>query len=145
MRTTCIFFVLLTAFIGCKSADKVQPVSERIANVWTAQSVDENQTTVYTRGGTSSIRPGYAGFRLDLSQTTSVRYTEFDGTTFTGTWTVPTDTRLVLSNLNPQPTGTTGTIEFTINTFDNSQLVLVRTTTSQKTGNSTNRYTLSAP
>ncbi|GAB3643201.1 hypothetical protein [Spirosoma arcticum] len=41
-------------------------------------------------------------FRLDLSSPATVRYTEFDNTTFTGTWSVPSDNRLVLSDAPTQ-------------------------------------------
>lgn len=131
--------------VGCSGAAKVAPVSERIAKIWSARSVDENQTTVYSQTGTGNSRPGYVNFRLDLSNATTVRYTEFDGSTFSGQWTVPSDTRLVLSNLTPQPTGTTGTIDFTIGSLSAGELVISRTSSSQKTGNTTNKYTLTAP
>lgn len=131
--------------IGCSGAAKVAPVSERIAKIWSARSVDENQTTVYSQAATNNSRPGYANFRLDLSNITTVRYTEYDGSTFVGQWTIPSDTRLVLSNLSPQPTGTNGTIDFTIGSLLAGELVITRTGNSQKTGNTTNRYTLTAP
>lgn len=134
----------LVAF-GCGGTKKVAPVSERIAKIWTASKVDQNTTTVYTKGGASNTVPGYTNFRLNLSNPATVQYTEFDGNTFTGTWSVPTDTRLVLTGLTPQPTGTGGTIEFTIGTLNETQLVLTRTTASQKTGGTTNIYTLSNP
>ena len=133
-------FSLLT---GC-GGSKAPPVSERIAKVWTARTIDENSQTVYTKGGTSNVR-NYANFKLDLSTAPTVKYTEFDGNTFTGQYSVPTDTRLILTNLNPAPTGTNGTIEFTIDGISDTELKLTRTTASQKTGNTTNKYTLSNP
>ena len=136
-----VFVSLLT---GC-SGSKTPPVSERIAKVWTARIVDENSQTVFTRGGTTNVRPGYTNFKLDLSTAPTVKYTEFDTNVFTGQYSVPSDTRLVLSNLNPSPTGANGTIEFTINSISDTELVLTRTTASQKTGNTTNKYTLSNP
>ncbi len=144
--STSFFAVLVAAFMiaGC-GKDKVAPVSERIAKIWTATKVDQSSTTVYTKGGASNAVPGYVNFRLNLTSPTTVQYTEFDGNTFTGTWSVPTDTRLVLTGLTPQPTGTGGTIEFTITTLTDNQLVLARTTASQKTGGTTNTYTLSNP
>ncbi|GAB3708846.1 hypothetical protein GCM10027592_44480 [Spirosoma flavus] len=134
---------LVSVFTGCKSKTPA-PVSERIAKVWTASKVDENSSTVYTRGATTNVR-NYANYKLDLSAAPTVKYTEFDGSIFTGQYSVPSDTRLVLSNLNPQPTGTNGTIEFNIELVDDNNLKLTRTTTSQKTGNSTNVYTLTNP
>ena len=149
MRKTYLiaFLSLVTLFgtlMGC-GGSKVQPVSERIAKVWTANKVDENSVTVYTRGATTNVR-NYASFKLDLSSAPTVKYTEFDGTTFTGQYSVPSDTRLVLTNLNPAPTGVTnGSIEFTIDSIDDNTLKLTRTTTSQKTGNTNNVYSLTNP
>jgi len=135
---------LFSVLTAC-SSKKVAPVSERIAKAWTASKVDENSVTVYSRGATTNVR-NYASFKLDLSSPPTVKYTEFDGNTFTGQYSVPTDTRLVLTNLNPAPTGiTNGTIEFTIDSIDDTNLKLTRTTASQKTGNTTNVYTLTNP
>lgn len=134
---------LFSALMGCKGS-KVAPVSERIAKVWTASKVDENKVTVYTKGGSANVR-NYTGFKLDLSKAPTVTYTEFDGNTFTGKYSVPSDNRLVLTDLTPSPTGANGTIEFTINSIDDNNLSLTRTTASQKTGNTSNDYTLTNP
>jgi hypothetical protein len=147
MRTTRFTAFLFTVTLfsvltGCKKT--VAPVSERIAKVWTASKVDENKVTVYTKGGTANVR-NYATFKLDLSGAPTVKYTEFDGNTFTGTYSLPSDTRLVLTGLTPQPTGSNGTIEFTINSIDDNTLSLSRTTASQKTGGTTNDYSLTNP
>ena len=56
---------IISALIGC-NGNKVAPVSERIAKVWTASKIDENNITVYTKGATN-IR-NYTGFKLDLSR-----------------------------------------------------------------------------
>ncbi|MVM32176.1 hypothetical protein GO755_19160 [Spirosoma sp. HMF4905] len=134
---------LFSLMMGC-GGSKVAPVSERIAKVWTASKVDENSTTVYTKGGTNNIR-NYTSFKLDLSSAPTVKYTEYDGNTFTGQYSLPDDNTLKLTNLNPSPTGDNGTITFTINSIDDSNLKLTRTTASQKTGNTTNVYTLTNP
>lgn len=150
MRETSFiaFLAVVTSFSMLMACKKPQaaPVSERIAKVWTAQKVDENSATVYTRGATANVR-NYSAFRLDLSAPPTVRYTDFDGatTTFTGQYSVPSDNRLVLTALTPVPTGTNGTIEFTIGNLSDNSVTLTRTTPSQKTGNSTNVYTLSNP
>lgn len=135
--------VLLSILLGC-SKPKPVPVSERIAKIWTAQKVDENSTTVYTRGATSNVR-NYGSFKLDLSKAPTVQYTEFDANTFAGQYSVPSDTRLVLTNLTPSPTGANGTIEFTISNLTDNSVTLTRTTASQKTGNTTNVYNLTTP
>ena len=138
-------FILLGALMGC-SGNKPAPVSERIAKIWTASKVDENKITVYTRGGASNVR-NYTAFKLDLSQAPTVRFTDFDGNTFVGKYSLPSDTRLVLTDLNPAPTSPTNstTIEFTINSIDDNNLSLSRTTTSLKTGGTLNDYTLTNP
>ncbi len=134
---------LFSALMGC-NGKKIAPVSERIAKVWTASKVDENKVTVYTKGGATNVR-NYTAFKLDLSTPPTVKYTEFDGNVFVGKYSVPSDTRLVLTELTPSPTGANGTIEFTINSIDDTNLSLSRTTASQKTGNTTNDYTLTNP
>ena len=149
MRKTSFNAFLLVATLfslmtGC-SKKKVAPVSERIAKVWTAQKVDYNNATVYTKGGAANVQAGYDRFRLDLSKPPAVTYIEFDGNTFTGQYSVPSDDRLVLTNLNPSPTGANGTIEFRISNLTDNSVTLTRTTASQKTGNTTNIYTLTAP
>lgn len=146
-KTSGIALLLATAFVGlltgCKK-ESAPPVSELIAKVWTVSKVEENNVTVYTRGGSGNIRD-YSSFRLDLSSAPTAKYTEFDKNTFNGKYSVPTDQRLVLSDLNPSPTGANGTVEFTINSIDANNLKITRTTTSPKTGNSTNVYTLTNP
>ena len=135
--------VLATLFVGCKKTPIV-PTADRIAKAWTARKVDENSTTVYTKGGTNNVRPGYSNFRLDLSSKTSATLVDFDGNRFTGTWSA-TDTKLTLTGLNPQPTGSNGTIEFNLVVTSDNEIVLTRTAASQKTGGTINIYTLTNP
>ena len=143
----CMMLVLALVATGCKK-DKVKPLSERIAKAWTAQSVKEGTAVVYTRGGSSNTRPAYADFRLTLTNTSGAQtatYKEFDGNTFTGTWALEGESVLVLSGLTPAPTGSGGSLKFTITSINDTQLVLTRLTASPKTGNTTNEYTLSNP
>lgn len=145
-KTNYTLFLSVATLImlaGCKG-NKVAPVSERIAKVWTAQKVDENSVTVYSRGAAANVR-NYAGFKLDLSSPPTVKYTEFDGNTFTGQYSVPDDNTLTLTNLTPSPTGANGTITFRIDEITDNSLKLTRTSASQKTGNTTNVYNLSNP
>lgn len=149
MRKTLVIslfstFILVGLLTNCKKPS-TPPVSELIAKAWTVSKVEESGTTVYTRGGTSNIRD-YSKFRLTLSSTTTTaNYTDWDGTPTTGQYTLPSDMQLTLSNLTPVPTGTGGTISYTINAIDESNLKITRTTTSVKTGNTTNVYTLTTP
>ncbi len=141
-----IFSILAIAgmLMGCPSS-KTPPLSERIAKAWTARVVTENGNTVYTRGGTSNVS-AYNNFKLDLSSAPTVRLTEFDGNTFVGTYSVQDNPQqLTLTALQPQPTGTNGTISYTINSISDTELVITRTTASQKIGGRTAVYTLSNP
>ncbi len=137
--------VLLTlSLLACGGKKTAEPTADRLKKVWTAQTVREDETLVYTKGATGNVR-NYAPFRLDLSNPPAVSYTDYDGLIFSGQYELVGDTRLVLRNLNPQPTATNGTIEFTINSIGDGQLDLTRTTTSPKTSGSTNQYVLTNP
>ncbi len=135
---------LLLIASACGSKDTAVPVADNVKKVWAAQTVQENSTLVFTRGAVGNSR-NYASYRLDLSNPPSASLTDLDGVPLSGQYELPSDTRLILKNLNPQPSGTNGTIEFTINSVSNSQLNLTRTTTSQKTGGTTNQYLLTNP
>jgi hypothetical protein len=140
-----LFSATLSILLLSCGKTAVTPLSERIAKAWTASIVKEGGTVVYTKGQTS-IRSGYSNFRLNLSSTNSATLTEFDGNTFTGTWALSTDEKtLTLSGLSPQPTGTGGVIAYSISTFEDTKIQMVRTTASQKTGNTINDYTLVNP
>lgn len=128
---------------SCKETPK--PLAEQIAKVWSAQTVREGSTVVYTKGGANNPKPAYDRFRLDLSSPTAVRLTEFDGTVFSGTWELVNDKTLMLKGLNPQPTGTTGILEYSIQTASTTELKLSRTTASPKTGGTVNDYSLITP
>ena len=133
--------VLLT-MAGCNK-DKTDPLSDRVKRTWTAQAVRENSTLVFTKGATTNVR-NYAPFRLDLSNPPSATLTDVDGNTFTGQYELQGEIKLVLKNLQPQPTGTGGTIELTINSATGTALDITRTTASPKTGNSLNQYQLTS-
>ncbi|MCE6988912.1 hypothetical protein [Dyadobacter sp. CY323] len=142
----CTLLVITLIATGCK--EKVKPVSERIAKAWTAEIVKHGSAVVYTRGGSNNQTPAYSAFRLTLvnaSGAKTVTLTEFDGSTFTGTWDLEGDTKLILSGLTPQPTGSGGTIEFTISSLEDSKVILTRLKASSKTGGTINEYTLSNP
>jgi hypothetical protein len=146
-----IYLSLLTLIIlGCGKSDsptvtpvvKEPTVAEKIRKAWAANQVTEGGTVVYTKTGTSNIKPTYSKFKLDLSSVSAVTLTEFDGNTFTGTWEVINDKTLTLKNLNPQPSGTTGTVEYSITEASTTALKLTRTTVSAKTGGSSLAYVL---
>lgn len=142
-----VIWILIVAIglltVGCKKDPP--PLSERIAKAWSASTVREGSTVVYTAGAASNAKPGYSNFKLVFNSSGAVTYTEFNGNTFTGQWELNGDKKLILKNLNPQPTGTNGTIEFDITDFGDTQMTLTRTTSSVKTGNTINQYTLTNP
>ncbi|MBC7569670.1 MAG: hypothetical protein H7319_08045 [Spirosoma sp.] len=143
-----LFFTLFLALTvwSCGSKNGVDPVSERIKKSWSASLVRENSATTYTKGAATNVRPGYSGFQLDLSNSGTVVFIDFDGTRVTGQWSISADEKtLTLTNLVPQPTGTNGTIAFTITELTDTRLVLTRTTANLKTGGTTNVYELTNP
>ena len=93
-------------------------VATLVKKVWTASSVQWDGVTKYEKAGTSNVVQGYSQYKLDLSNASSVTLTEFDGKIFTGTYTVATDGKsLTLSGLTSAegaPTGSSGTIVYTI-------------------------------
>lgn len=128
---------------GCK--EKVDPVSKRIAKTWTARIVKHGSSIVYSRGNANNSNPGYENYSLNLSSAPNVRLTEVEGTIFTGNYEVPSDTKLILNNLSPEPTGTSGTLEYTIQSIseDGSEMVIAGTAYA-KTGGTVNTYTLTS-
>lgn len=139
----CLFLSVSLISSSCKKDPP--PLSERIAKAWSPSTVQEGSSVVYTKGGTSNVKPGYSAFSLNLDKSGTVTYTEFDGNKFSGQWEVTGDNKLTLKNLNPQPTGTNGTIEFDISDFGDNMMTLTRTTSSVKTGGTVNKYVLVNP
>ena len=139
-----LIITTLVQISGCKkSGANKKPLSEVLRAIFFAQQVKHDNTIVYTKGAASNTVSGYSKFRMDLSSTSSVAFTDFDGTTFNGTYTLSSGS-LVLSGLTPQPTGSGGTITFNVVSFQESpaQVVLTRAGSSVKTGNTKNEYTL---
>jgi hypothetical protein len=145
MNKRLLFSTIITfgVFVIFSCKPKVAPVSERIAKIWTASSVKENDTEVYKTGGTANTKPGYSTYKLDLSTPPNVTIREIDGGTYTGTYSV-TATTLSIKGLTPQPTNTSGNLDFTITSLsdEGTNLVLTGTKPYAKTGNTTNTYTL---
>ncbi len=136
-----LVFSVLIVVSACKSKQK--PLSERIAKAWIAETVRHNNTVVYEKGNSGSSAPGYSGYQLILGSDNTVTLTELDGTTFTGTWELQGETRLILRNLGPkEPTGSGGVVEYTIRTIEDNKLVLLSVKVSVKTGGTANEYSL---
>ncbi|MGA0559330.1 hypothetical protein ACO2Q8_21905 [Larkinella sp. VNQ87] len=143
-----IFIVALVALVGIVTTgcnkNKVKPISERVAKVWSAQKVEENNVVVYTKGGSNNVKPAYSQFTLDLSNPPTAVITQVDGFKSTGQYEVQGETKLILKNLSPAPTDGP-TIEYNIGSSTDNSLELTRTTADRKTGGTTNKYTLSNP
>ncbi len=142
MKKIAILFVSLVSLAVSSCKDKTVPVSDKIKKTWTANIVKEGSAVVYTKGAATNVKPAYSSFSLNLLIAPSVTFKDVDGNTFTGQYELLSDTKLVLKNLTPIPTGTGGTIEFTINSITDTSLDITRTTISQKTGNTINNYGL---
>ena len=143
MKKITIVLISLVVFAISSCKESVVPVSEKIKKTWTANIVKEGSTTVYNKTVASqTTKPAYASFTLNLLIAPSVTFKDFDGNTFTGQYELVGDTKLVLKNLTPVPTGTGGTIEFTINSITDTALDITRVTASQKTGGTINSYNL---
>ncbi|GAB3027401.1 hypothetical protein [Spirosoma pulveris] len=141
-------FITLIIVSGCSTTPQ-PPNSDRLKRSYTLVSVIENGTVVYQEGAASNIKPGYGQFSLDLSVPPTVRYRISDGTsgadltTFVGSYRLQNENTLILEGLNSQPTGTNGTITFTISDLiDGTSVTLTRTTSDPKAGNSMNVYRL---
>ncbi|MFD3408191.1 hypothetical protein SKC37_05955 [Aquirufa sp. HETE-83D] len=93
-------------------------VATLVKKVWTVSSAQWDGVTKYEKSSTSNVVQGYSQYKLDLSTAGSVTLTEFDGKIFTGTYTVATDglslTLNGLTSADGAPTGTGGTIIYTI-------------------------------
>lgn len=151
-QTQYFLLVALSAFfsllVSCSKPTPAPSTEELMRKRWTAKSVTENGTSVFANG--TGTKPGYSQFVLDLSSGNTATLRTSDGTsggtvsTFVGTYTISGNT-LTLTGLTPQPTGTNGTITFTIGTISETEVTLTRTTPDPKTGNSTNVYVLKNP
>ncbi|MCF2500106.1 hypothetical protein [Dyadobacter chenhuakuii] len=136
-----LYLIALLLLAACQPK-KVEPAD--IGRIWKATSVKENGVVVFTEGNTGSAKPGYARFRLNLTSKEQVRFTDVDGRTLSGQWSLsPDNNRLILENLSPPPTGSAGNIEFYITDKPTQErLLLKRTNESRKTGNTVNEYEL---
>ena len=125
MKNIFIVALALLVFSCSKSADPAPtPVApaptaaELVKKVWSASVVQWDGTTQFDKSSSANIVAGYSQFRLDLSSSTAVSLTEFDGKKFTGTYSLSSDAKkLTLSGLTSSegaPSGTNGVLVFTV-------------------------------
>jgi hypothetical protein len=143
---TLIFTILISVlFTDCnktKTVDAAETITIKVKKTWIVKSATENGSNVYTTGAASNTKGAYSKFILDLSNPPTVIFIDVDGLSFTGTYELVGETKLVLKNLSPAPYGSNGTIEFTISKIDGNTFELTRTTTNPKTGGTSNSYIL---
>ncbi|CAM3883454.1 hypothetical protein [Aquirufa aurantiipilula] len=151
--------VLCLSFLAACSKDDPSPtpptptplVSDLIKKVWSASNIQWDGNVQYDKTATSNLIAGYAQFKLDLSSSSSVSLTEYDGNKFTGTYSLSSDNKtLTLSSLKTsdgsEPTGTGGTLAFTISGVPTaSSLVMESTTAYAKASNKKIRLSLVNP
>jgi hypothetical protein len=118
-----ILFAFVLIFSSCSKTTVEPTVTEKLTKTFSVSIAKEGGVEVYNKTKTSNTAPGYASYKLSLSSTGTATLTAKDNTTFTGTWSVSSDNKtLSLTGLKTSagsnPTGTTGTIEFTIVTID---------------------------
>ncbi len=126
MRKSFLYLPILFAFmliaISCGKTATVEPTAtENLTKTWSVNIAKEGGTQVYQKGGTTNTVPGYSGYRMALASASAATLTAVDGTTFTGSWALSTDSKtLTLSNLKNSagqtPTGSSpaGTIVYNI-------------------------------
>lgn len=134
--------IIVVAILAACQPKKIEPADINI--VWKAKSVKQNGVVVYEEGNPGSNQPGYARFRLDLTAGDQVTFIDVDGRRVVGVWSLSTDNnRLILENLSPPPSVSSGNIEFYLTAPPTREnLMLKRTNESRKTGNSINEYEL---
>ena len=140
LRLFTVLVVLLAFSSSCK--EKVTPIKDRLSKSWVARIVKEDGNQVYSRGGSSNTKPGYENFKLTLSSSGSATLSDINDT-FIGTFTA-TESSITLTGLTPEPTGSSGTLVYTIVSLagDDAELQLKMNEPYPKTGNTINEYTL---
>lgn len=140
---TFVFALICALCLGSCSSKSSDPaptpvtptptVADLIKKTWSANTVSWDGVNQYTKGGSSNLVAGYSSFKLDLSTGSSVTLTEFDGKKFTGIYVLSADNKkLTLSSLTSAegaPSGTNGTLEFTISGTPTASSLAIETTT----------------
>ncbi|NID11828.1 hypothetical protein [Fibrivirga algicola] len=148
---TCLTVLLGLVGSACKPVNDpttVSPtkgVSDIVINKsWKALRVQEGSVTVYQDGRSDNLYPGYRNYQLVFTGQ-KVKFTEYTGEVFDGDWTVLDNSSrayLSLRNLTPSPSNSGGIVEFEVNSFSDTQLVITASKPNLKTGNTVNVYTL---
>ncbi|MEA5256444.1 hypothetical protein VB264_01540 [Arcicella aquatica] len=119
-----ILFAFIVVLSSCGGKNPVEPsVKEKLTKTFTVSIAKEAGVEVYNKTKATNIEAGYSYYKLSLTSSGAATLTAKDNSTFTGSWTLTnTDKTLSLTGLKnaagSNPTGTTGTIEFTIVSID---------------------------
>jgi hypothetical protein len=141
-----IFFAFIMVLSGCGKTAVDPTPTELLTKNWSVDIAKHDGTQVYKKGATSNVDAGYSNYKLVLSGTgtnLTASLTARDNTTFTGTWSLSSDSKtLTLSGLKNSagvaPTGTTGTIVYNVlGTIGASAVTLETAAKDLKAGNST--------
>lgn len=142
MKTRLIISLISCLTAGLFSQCKAPLPGPNLTRTWKASEVKEGNVIVYRDGASNNIYPGYRQFRMSF-QDNKVSYTEFTSETFSGNWALTNNNQtLTFTNIQPEPYGTGGVIDFTLIRWSTNQLVLRRNTPNPKTGDKINEYTL---
>ena len=145
LNSLLLAFAFLGVFqlAGCKKKDDPKPASELIIKNWKVKEAKEDGTKVYDDPYAAGDTKDYSRFKLEFTSATDVRLTEQNGDVIVGKWALTdSDKKLVLSGLNPQPTGVTGNLEYTNVAVTEGELRLTRSTANPKTGAGSTEYVL---
>jgi hypothetical protein len=136
-----VLFIALALFVfSCSKSEDAAPVpappaptpAELVKKVWSAGLVQWDGTTQFDKSSTTNLVAGYSQFRLDLSSSTAVTLTEFDGKKFTGTYSLSSDAKKLtltgLTSAEGAPSGTNGLLEFTILSAPSATALSLETT-----------------
>ena len=150
MRKLILSLPILFAFVmvlsGCGKTAADPTSTELLTKTWSVNIAKQDGTQVYQKGATSNIDAGYANYKMTLSGTGTnlvASLTAKDNTTFTGTWSLSTDNKILTlsglkNNAGITPTGTTGTIIYNIiGTITATNVTLESAAKDLKAGNST--------
>jgi hypothetical protein len=130
---------------SCDETSLKQGITDILDNQILAFDCGTAMHTITLTSGQINITKTFTidgGSLITLAGNNSCVFNVLDNQTFTGQWEVQEDTKLILKNLSPHPTGTNGIIEYSITQLSDNALKLTRTATSVKTGNTLNNYEL---
>ena len=152
MKNYILLTLIFLGSISCRqSVDEPNPldVAKSFLNgkTFKANVVKESNLIVFQNGQVSNIIPGYSQYRIAFAQDgITVKLTEYTREVFEGKWDISlfngNSYKLRLYELKPEPTSTSGILEFEISKIDGETLEYRSVRSSPKTGDTINEYKL---